>query len=52
MTLEQTTNLTKNCEKGVTIIYLPDQKKWGVQYPEEKASFHTTFSEVISTLTK
>lgn len=52
MKLNEMENLVKNTEKGVTIIFLPEQKKWGVQFKDKEATFHQTFTGVMNALTK
>lgn len=51
MTKIEIQQVTKATKDGVTIIYMPEQHKWGVQLQGKKPTFHTTFDKVIKYLT-
>lgn len=52
MKTAELTQLKQNTANGVTIIYLKDQQKWGIQFPEKKATFHASFNGVLRKLTE
>lgn len=43
--------IARNTKEGVTIIYLAEQQKWGVQFKGKQATFYPTFDKVIKELT-